>query len=110
MVESIYRLTAWACDKRHVLSLSQSCLLHGEPLGNLPKASLFSHLSGRLTVVDSYPEARVRTGSQEQLHGCAIAFTHGHVQRRVVVDPALIGIGVEREQQRQDLQHVRASR
>ena len=56
-------------DKRRVCSPSQSFLLHGEQRCDLAKARLLRHLSRRFAVVDSYPEARVRAGLQEDLDG-----------------------------------------
>jgi len=73
----------------------------------IAQAGRFGHLARRVTVVYPRAERRISAGLQQQLDGRAIAFGDRHVERRVVVDAALVRIGAALEEQREDLEHVR---
>src|ERR1700704_5973393 len=57
-------------------------------------------------VVDSRPELRIGACLEQKPDSGYIPFADGHMQRRVVVDAALIRIGPELEQQLHDVEHV----
>ena len=70
---------------------------------------IFRHFSRRFTIVDSRTQPRVGACLQKEFHGLKVALTHRHMQRREVVNTALIGISLERQKQSQYLKHIRAS-
>jgi hypothetical protein len=45
----------------------------------------------------------IETDVEQNLHGGRAALGNGHVERRVVVDAALIRVGAERQQQAEDI-------
>ena len=65
------------------------------------------HLERRLTVVDPRPQLRIRAALEQDLHRQRVPLGNRHVERRVVVDAALIRIRAEREQQAEDVVDVR---
>ena len=60
-------------------------------------------------MVDAGTKARIGAGLEEQFDGRQIAFGHSHVQRGMVVDAALIRIGLEGKQEFQDVDAIRPS-
>ena len=68
------------------------------------------HLERRFAVVDPRAQLGIGAAVEQNLNRERIALGHGHVQRRVVVDAALVRIGAERQQQPKDLVDVRPLR
>ncbi len=71
---------------------------------NLGQARLLRHLPRRFNVVDSRSKTWIRPAGEQHANGWQVALSHRHVERGVVVDAALIGVGAIVEQQ---LDHVR---
>ena len=67
------------------------------------------HLHRRVAVIDPRARFRIRAMVKEDLNSEHITFGYRHVERRVIVNAALVRVCAERQQQPDDLGHIRPS-
>jgi hypothetical protein len=60
------------------------------------------HFERRFTLVDPRAQVGICAAVEKRLDGDRIALSDGHVERRVVIDPALIRVRAKRKQQPND--------
>jgi hypothetical protein len=61
-------------------------------LRNGQQAGCRRHFERRLTLVDPRPQLWIRPAIEENLDGKRVTLGHGHVERRVVIDSALVRV------------------